>query len=143
MFRRQQLQMALVMDEHGQTSGLVTFEDLIEELVGEVYDEYDDAARKYIQRHDGSWLIDGLEPFDKVCDRLDIPTPEDITLTGFTTLAGLVLALLNHLPQEGDRVRIGDIELEVMDMDGHRIDKVLLRKLTPEETNAGNGSASA
>jgi putative hemolysin len=142
MFRRQQLQMALVMDEHGQTSGLVTFEDLIEELVGEVYDEYDEATRKYIQRRDGSWLIDGLEPFDKVCDRLDISTPEDITLHGFTTVAGLVLALLNHLPQEGDRVRIGDIEMEVMDMDGKRIDKVLLRKLTPEDMKSGNGSES-
>ncbi len=129
MFRGQQLQMALVMDEHGQTSGLVTFEDLIEELVGEVYDEYEQATRKYIQRRDGSWLIDGMEPFDKVCDRLEIPTPDDITLTSFTTLAGLVMALLSHMPQEGDSVRIGNLELEVMDMDGKRIDKVLLRKL--------------
>ncbi len=143
MFRRQQLQMALVMDEHGQTSGLVTFEDMIEELVGEVYDEYEQAARKYIQRRDGSWLIDGMEPFDKVCDRLEIPTPDDITLTSFTTLAGLVLALLNHLPQEGDSVRIGNLELEVMDMDGKRIDKVMLRKLDQAPASGGDDAPSA
>lgn len=143
MFRRQQLQMALVMDEHGQTSGLVTFEDMIEELVGEVYDEYEQAARKYIQRRDGSWLIDGMEPFDKVCDRLEIPTPDDITLTSFTTLAGLVLALLNHLPQEGDSVRIGNLELEVMDMDGKRIDKVMLRKLDQAPASGGDDAPIA
>lgn len=140
MFRKQHLQMGLVMDEHGQTSGLVTFEDLIEELVGEIYDEYDEATRKYVQRHDGSWLIDGMEPFDKVCDRLDLSTPDDITMSDFTTLAGLVLATLNHLPREGDQVRVGNMELEVMDMDGNRIDKVLLRKLDTVEAKSTNSS---
>ncbi len=128
-FRRTATHMALVMDEYGQVAGLVTMEDLLEELVGEIRDEYDDAEEYPIfRREDGSWLVNGLEAFDKVQDVIGLPDvpPED--REDFTTLAGLILYLLKQLPTVGETVTFGDFILEVVDMDGKRIDKVLISK---------------
>jgi putative hemolysin len=126
LFRQEGAHMAIVIDQYGQVNGLVTLEDLLEELVGDIRDEYDQAEiRPYVQREDGSWLVDALQPFDKVSAvvGLDLPHTEEIT-----TLAGLIIERLGRLPQEADSVKIGDFILEVVDMDGRRIDKVLIRR---------------
>jgi putative hemolysin len=123
-FRQKGIHLAVVVDEYGQTSGIVTLEDLLEELVGEIRDEYDHAEEHpIVQREDGSWLVDGIEAYDKVRNRIGLPEVDD---ADFTTLAGLMMQLLNRIPIEGDRVSVGDYVLEVMDMDGKRIDKVLI-----------------
>jgi len=131
LFRRKAAHMALVMDEYGQTDGLVTLEDLLEELVGEIQDEYDEGEEQpFVRREDGSWLVNGLEAYDKVKERLGLPTIYGLDEDDFTTLAGLILALLKRMPKVGDKVDLGDFSLEVVDMDGRRVDKVLIYQKT-------------
>lgn len=134
-FRRRGIHMAVVIDEYGQTAGMVTMEDLLEELVGEIKDEYDKSERSsIINRPDGSWLVDGLEAIDKVAERVGLPTPAEAELNHFTTLAGLILARLDRIPETGDTLTLGDFVLEVIDMDGRRIDKVLIRRTDGKST---------
>lgn len=131
LLRRKATHMALVMDEYGQIAGLITLEDLIEELVGEIQDEYDeDEDQPIVRRDDGSWLVNGLEAYDKVKERIGLPTLADVDEDDFTTMAGLVLYLHKGLPKTGDKVMLGNFILEVVDMDGRRVDKVLV---TPPE----------
>lgn len=131
MFRRQGAHLGIVIDEYGQVAGLVTLEDVLEELVGEIRDEYDQAEEPpYTQRADGSWLVDAMEPYDNVRDRLGLPAVPAIHEGNFTTLAGLVMAQLSRIPRVGDTVRIADHSFEVVDMDGRRIDKVLIARVS-------------
>ncbi len=133
-FRRTATHIALVMDEYGQVAGLVTMEDLLEELVGEIRDEYDEAEEHpMVRREDGSWLVNGLEAFDKVQDILHLPDVPIEDREDFTTLAGLILYLHKQVPSVGETVTFGDFILEVVDMDGMRIDKVLVRKKSEDQ----------
>lgn len=129
LFRRQGVHPGIVVDEYSQVTGLVTMEDMLEELVGEIQDEYDkpeDVA--FVQRDDGSWLVDAMVPYDSVWDRIGIQQPKTEDHADYHTLAGLILARLGRIPAEGDTVTIGDAQVEVVDMDGRRIDKVLIRQ---------------
>lgn len=124
--RQQGAQIAFVIDEYGQIMGLVTIEDLIEELVGEIRDEYDQAEEpRYVRREDGSWLIDGLEPYEKAAARVGLPYDDE---RRHTTLAGVIMDELGRVATVGDTVTLADHVLEVVDMDGRRIDKVLVRR---------------
>ena len=136
-FRKSRTHMAVVIDEYGQTAGLVTLEDLLEELVGEIQDEYDQPEeRSIIERDDGSWLVDGMEAYDRVCQSLGLPEPTADDDDDFNTLAGMILSRLGRLPAVGDRVLSGDFSLEVVDMDGRRIDKVLVTRMSEAEASA-------
>ncbi|NJO84037.1 MAG: HlyC/CorC family transporter [Blastochloris sp.] len=127
--RQQGAHMALVVGEYGQVTGLVTLEDLLEELVGDIRDEYDtDEDRAYVQREDGSWLIDALEPYDRVCQVLGVPLSKDEDFN-FSSLASLIIDALERIPAVGDIVVIEAMRLEVVDMDERRIDKVLVSKV--------------
>jgi len=126
-FRHTGIHLALVLNESGQVIGLVTLEDLVEELVGEIQSEYqarDEQA--FVQREDGSWLVDGMVAVVGVWERIGIPVPSGEKPRNDTTLAELILAYLGHIPAVGDLVTIGDVTLEVVDMDGKRIDRVLV-----------------
>ncbi len=136
-FRMSRTHMAVVIDEYGQTAGVVTLEDLLEELVGDIQDEYDQPEeRSIIERDDGSWLVDGLEAYDRVCQTLGLPEPTADDDDDFNTLAGMILSRLGRLPMVGDRVLSGDFSLEVVDMDGRRIDKVLVVRRPQEADSA-------
>ncbi|MBK9124324.1 MAG: HlyC/CorC family transporter [Chloroflexi bacterium] len=127
--RQQGAQIAFVIDEYGQIMGLVTIEDLIEELVGEIRDEYDHAEEpRYVKREDGSWLIDGLEPYEKVATRVGLPHDDE---RRHTSLAGVIMDELGRVANVGDKVTLADHVLEVVDMDGRRIDKVLVTRIPP------------
>jgi putative hemolysin len=134
VFRREGEHLALVVDEYGQITGLLTMEDVLEELVGEIEDEYDlPEEPSIVRREDGSWLVDGKVAYETVRERVGLPPvpPEEQGL--YTSLAGLVLARLGHIPTGGETLRVGDFELEVVDMDGRRIDRVLIHPATPIE----------
>lgn len=143
-FRLEGIHMAVVIDEYGQTAGIVTMEDLLEELVGEIRDEHDRGeSNPIVLREDGSWLVDGLVAYDRAVKRIGLPpaTPEEAG--DFTTLAGMILARLGNIPEVGNTVTTGDFLIEVMDMDGRRIDKVLVRRIdptTPSPDSAENTS---
>ncbi|MBA3469876.1 MAG: HlyC/CorC family transporter [Herpetosiphonaceae bacterium] len=125
-FRRNGTHMALVVDEYGQIAGILTLEDILEELVGDIRDEYDmSEEQKVVKRDDGSWLIDGSEAFATIAHMLK--QEERADSTDFVTLAGFVIAQLGRLPNAGDSVEWGAYIVEVVDMDGRRVDKVLVR----------------
>ncbi len=116
--------MALVMDEYGSFEGVVTASDLLEAIVGELGPEATAAAPgNVLKRADGSLLLDGMMPSDELRLRLDLP-PLPYPGT-YHTVAGLMLALLQRVPREGDRIVWSGWRFEIVDMDGRRVDKVL------------------
>ncbi|MFQ3631012.1 hemolysin family protein [Roseiflexus sp.] len=119
--------LAIVLDEYGQVAGVITIEDMLEELVGDISDEYDEVSESIVRRDDGSYLVDGLMPFADLHERLRLPPADALVREhGFETLAGFVLALLGRIPNAGDSVMWEGYSFEVVDMDGRRIDKVLI-----------------
>ena len=127
LFQTEKNQLAIVLDEYGGTEGLVTLEDVLEELVGEIHDEHRrEEAAAFTRRDDGSWLVDGGAGVEDLVQRLGVklePGPRD-----YSTVSGLVLAELERIPTAGDSVRWNGLVIEVMDMDGRRIDKLLVRR---------------
>ena len=125
-FRRSQVHVALVLDEYGGVEGIITFRDLLESLVGQIASAGETAGPTAVQRADGSWLLDGdyaVGNLETLLGAIELPERDRI---GYETVAGLVLALCDHIPQRGERVRWQGWEFEVVDMDGLRIDQVLL-----------------
>ncbi len=134
VFRREGEHLALVVDEYGQITGLLTMEDVLEELVGEIEDEYDVPEEPaMVRREDGSWLVDGKVAYETVQEKLGLPAipPEEQGL--YVSLAGFVLARLGHIPKVGETLRAGNVIFEVVDMDARRVDRVLIRP-EPETT---------
>jgi putative hemolysin len=128
VFRREGEHLALVVDEYGQTSGLLTLEDVLEELVGEIEDEYDVPEEpSMVRREDGSWLVEGKEAYERVREKVGLPAVPPAEHGLYTSLAGLVLARLGHIPTVGETLRVGAFVFEVVDMDGRRIDRLLIR----------------
>lgn len=119
--REQGLQMAVVTDEYGGTAGVVTLEDLIEELVGEVADEHDRARAGARRLRNGTWLVPALLRPDEVRDRLRAEIPDG---PAYETLGGFVMARLGRLPRVGDEVAVPGGVLRVERMDGRRVDRL-------------------
>jgi putative hemolysin len=121
--------MVFLIDEYGQVQGLVTLQDVLEVLTGE-FTPQDSADAWAIQRADGSWLLDGLIPIPELKDRLGLQTVPDEDKHSYHTLSGLVMFILGQMPRTGDIAVWEDWQLEVVDMDGRRIDKILAAKIT-------------
>jgi putative hemolysin len=117
--------MALVVDEYGEVHGLVTPRDLLEAITGELLDATSNDAAWATQREDGSWLVDGLMPINEFKTRLNIKELPDEDRGIYNTVAGLVMAITGDLPQEGDVVTHGHWRIEVLDLEGRRVDKLL------------------
>jgi len=115
------LQMAVVVDEYGGTSGVVTLEDVVEEIVGEVSDEHDRTRSNGQQLTDGSWTVPGLWRPDEVRDQLGAVVPDGPT---YETTGGFVMAALGRVPDVGDELSIPGWTLRVSRMDGRRVDRL-------------------
>ena len=126
----QQFHMAIVIDEYGGTAGLVTMEDLLEEIVGEIADEYDVEMPALEHLPDGSLRVPGRTPIDEVSEALGMELPD----TEWDTVGGLVFNLLGHVPEEGETVRFQGLELRTEQVDGRRIASVLIRRLPEPES---------
>ena len=138
--------MAIVLDEYGGHAGIVTLEDVVEEIVGDISDEHDRLGSRARLRRDGSWSLSGLLRPDEVADLTGIELPE---ADAYDTIAGLVLQVLGRIPARGDVAEVGvpdrsDPEemreqlaiLTVLHMDGLRIDRVGLRLLEGTDDSA-------
>ena len=122
--------MTLVIDEYGELQGLVTLQDVFEAIIGEFRPRRAEDAWA-VQRDDGSWLLDGLIPIPELTDRLGLSRSRTRNARGYQTLSGLVMWVLGRVPQTGDVVTWQQWRLEVVDMDGKRIDKILATRITP------------
>jgi magnesium and cobalt transporter len=122
--QRRQAQMAVVVDEYGGTAGLVTIEDLLEEIVGEIRDEYDVESETVVDEGSGVFVFSGKVSVDEVKDRLGI----EIEREGFETVGGYLLSHLGHMPYVGERFEVDGLEVEVLEVERRRITKVRLRR---------------
>jgi putative hemolysin len=144
-FRLQRTQLAIVLDEYGGTQGMVTLEDVLEVLVGDIHDEHrQDKAQHLVRREDGSWLVDASVNLHELDETLEL-TRRDPAPRGVGTAAGLVLALLKRPPHIGDVVEWSGCLLEVVDMDGPRIDRLLVtpRQEGPRDADTGGAADGA
>jgi putative hemolysin len=126
-FRSNTAQLVFVVDEYGAVQGVITLRDVLEAITGEFgADSADDAWA--VRREDGSWLMDGLIPVPEIKDRLEIKELPEEDRGRYNTLAGMIMLLLGRLPRTTDAVEWGDWRFEVVDLDGKRVDKVLVSR---------------
>jgi CBS domain containing-hemolysin-like protein len=129
-FQRQQTQCAIVVDEYGGTAGLVTIEDLLEEIVGEIRDEYDVESEPIVDEGGGRWVFSGKVNIDEVRQRLNV----DIEREGFETVGGYLLSHLGRVPAVGEKFEMDGLTVEVLDAERRRINKVRMsRRLSTTE----------
>ncbi len=126
--RNSQTEMAFVVDEYGDIQGIVTIQDVVEAITGE-FATPNDKDSWSIQREDGSWLLDGLIPTDNIKDLLDIKHLPEEERGVYNTLSGMMMLQLGRIPQTTDIVDWDGWRFEIVDMDGKRIDKVLVSQL--------------
>jgi CBS domain containing-hemolysin-like protein len=124
-FQRQQLQSAVVVDEYGGTAGLVTIEDLLEEIVGEIRDEYDVEAEQVQDEGNGVFVFSGKVDIDELSERLGVEIPRD----GFGTVGGYLLTQLGRVPAVGEVVEIGGLRVQVLEVDRRRVGRVRVQRV--------------
>jgi putative hemolysin len=134
IMKASKVHMAFLVDEFGAFEGVVTATDLLEMIAGDFDEGHDDAEVNVRLREDGTWLVDGQTDIDELADALGEDFGE---ADGFHTVAGLVLHHLSRVPGEGEILQLGRFEVEIIDMDDRRIDKLLFRAVLP------GGDASA
>lgn len=101
----QKIHMEIVVDEYGQTAGIVTMEDILEEIVGNILDEYDEDEEYISRRDDGSFIFDGLAPLDEVGEALDVEF-DDEDYENYDTLNGFLISKLDRIPKEGEQLEV-------------------------------------
>ena len=128
--REQHHHLAVVVDEYGGTEGIITLEDILEELVGEIWDEHDEVTEDFRKQSDGSWLVSGSASVDDLYEELDLPEEEDIDSN---TVNGLVQEKTCHLPKVGDRFTLGEYDGVVTRTAKRRVTEVRLTTAAPAE----------
>jgi putative hemolysin len=135
-FQQQRVQSAIVVDEYGGTAGLVTLEDLLEELVGEIRDEYDVESESVVDEGNGSFVFSGTVDVDEVVDRLKVAIERE----GFETVGGYLLARLGRVPAIGETFYIDGLRIQVVEAERRRIRKVRIARAQPVAEHSGNAS---
>jgi CBS domain containing-hemolysin-like protein len=126
-FQHRRVQIAIVVDEYGGTAGLVTLEDLLEEIVGEIRDEYDEESEPIVDLGDGVFAFSGKVDIDELADRLGVV----IAREGFETVGGYLLARLGRVPAVGETLEIDGLGVEVLEAERRRVTKVRVRRREP------------
>jgi putative hemolysin len=126
LFKQSSIHIAIVVDEYGVIQGLVTLNDILEEIVGDIpsIDAVDEPQA--VQRDDGSWLVDGMLPVEEFFELFEIPELSREQRGNYHTMGGFVVTQLGRIPTAADHFEWRGMRFEVMDMDGNRVDKVLV-----------------
>ena len=132
-FRTKRVHMAIAIDEYGGTSGLITIEDLIEEIVGDIQDEYDLEEEWLLEEPDGALLVDGRLSIEELEEHFEATIPKD----RFDTVGGYLFNLFGHVPKDGEEVRDGDLVMTVVESDERKIRKVRVRRAEPIQRQEG------
>jgi putative hemolysin len=130
-FKRSHLQTALVVDEYGELTGLVTLTDVLEAIVGAIASETAEEEPQVSQREDGSWLVDGMLDIDRFKQLFELDALPEEESGNFHTMAGFVMLRLGNVPKVTDTFEFEDLRFEVVDMDRNRVDKILVTRLPP------------
>lgn len=139
LFKQSGVHTAVVIDEYGALQGLVTLHDLLEAIIGEIRLAGQPAEPQFVQREDGSWLVDGLVPMDEFKGHFrlrDLPDEEEGM---YQTLGGFVMMRLGRIPSAGDHFDWHGLRFEVVDMDGYRVDKVLVAPVPLQAVKPATG----
>lgn len=120
---------AIVIDEYGGTAGLITIEDLLEEIVGNIFDEYDDEVLEYEQLDDNTYIVSGMLSMSEINDLLHVDLPEE----EFDTISGMILSLSGKMPEVGEEVQFDDIEFRIEEVDDKRISKIKIQKIDSKQ----------
>ncbi len=130
-FKQEKNHMAIVVDEYGLTAGLVTIEDILEEIVGDIQDEYDEELPEYEENEDGTIVADAKMNLDHLADLLNVAFPEE----DVETLGGFVCAIYGNLPKTGEEVEYNGLHFKVLDADERRIKRVKVTRVPRDEEN--------
>lgn len=129
LFKEERIKVALVVDEFGSLAGMVTFRDVVEHLLGDVPSFDEEYEPQIIQRDTNSWLVDGLLSINDFIEYFGLDeNMVEHTKEAYNTVGGLVVAILGYIPKAGDKVSCSGLLMEVMDMDGARVDKIMVSK---------------
>jgi putative hemolysin len=139
MFRRERTQLGIVVDEYGHTEGLITLEDVLEKLVGAIHDEHRGPDEGIVRRDDAGWLVSGSTSLDDLLETIGRPELRAAIPRKVSRIAGLFQAQLGRVAIAGDRTTWAGLCLEVVEMDGLRIGRVLVTLATDRPTANGNG----
>lgn len=126
-FREERIHMGIILDEYGSVMGIITLNDILDALVGDISMD-DEFEYEVVEREDGSFLVDASLPFDDFLNQFEVVINNRKEYTGFDTLGGFALHILQEIPDTGDKFEWEDYEFEIVDMDKNRIDKILLKK---------------
>jgi putative hemolysin len=139
LFKQTITHMAVVVDEYGVIQGLVTLNDIMSEIVGDVPSTGGQDQPQAVQREDGSWLLDGMLPVEEFLELFDMEEWESEERGSYQTLGGFVITHLGRIPAAADHFEWQSMRIEVMDMDGNRVDKVLVVPTANKSANLDNG----
>lgn len=138
LFKQSGPHLALVVDEYGIIQGLVTLNDILEAIIGDIPSVDDTDEAQAVQREDGSWLVDGMLPVEEFRQLFDIEELPGEQRGNYHTLGGFVITHLGRIPTAADRFEWSGLRFEVMDMDGNRVDKVLVMPISKESSQRPN-----
>jgi putative hemolysin len=142
-FRQRQMHMAIVVDEYGGVSGIVTLEDVLEEIVGEIHDEDEVEEQRIVKEGEGVYRIDPVASLSEIKDEIGLelhPEDEEVSID---TLGGFILYVHGRVPAQGDRVRFENLDFEILEMEGNKIEGVRLTVLPPEPVKKAPDAAPA
>jgi putative hemolysin len=126
IFKKSGTPIALVVDEYGDFEGVVTLHDILQSLVGDIADPTDAGSQTVVRRDDGSWLVDGMAAIDEIKDLTGLSLLPGEEGGEFQTLGGFMMARINRVPSVGDHIAVKGFRFEVVNMDGRRVDRVLV-----------------